>query len=338
MRVKRKLQALYASLLILSGGVLHAAPRPAHPIKAGAKSTVRGTILSRHGDLVMVREKKSGDSVVVTLFEDTKFERRNGRMEFFRHTNMDVTAMVPGLNIEAEGVGNAKGQLEASKIAFTPDVFAIEVAQERQILANEAAAQRAQSTANQGVSAAGAAQSSADRAQSSASAAALAAHRADSLANQADSDAIAAGQLGVVDAAAVQLVNQRVSDLDSYGTVAETTIYFGDGKAALDDAGKQRLDEIVASASTLDGYMIEIAGYASSAGARKLNQKLSEERAAAVAQYLREAKDVPMRRILAPAGYGATHLFASKADPQDGFLDRSVDVKVLVNKAFDPEQ
>jgi len=69
-----------------------------------------------------------------------------------------------------------------------------------------------------------------------------------------------------------------------------------------------------------------------------LNQKLSEERAAAVSQYLREAKDVPMRRILAPAGYGATHLFATSADPQDRRLDRSVDVKVLVNKAFAPAE
>ena len=62
------------------------------------------------------------------------------------------------------------------------------------------------------------------------------------------------------------------------------------------------------------------------------------ERAAAVAQYLRETKDVPMRRILAPAGYGATHLFASSADPQDRPLDRSVDVKVLVNKTLGPAQ
>ena len=137
-----------------------------------------------------------------------------------------------------------------------------------------------------------------------------------------------------MDAAAVQWINKRVSELDDYDTVAETTVYFGNGKAVLDDAGRQELDELAAAATSLDGYLIEIAGYASSPGARKSNQKLSEERAAAVAQYLREAKDVPTRRILAPAGYGATHLFASSADPKDRPLDRSVDVKVLVNKAW----
>ena len=66
-----------------------------------------------------------------------------------------------------------------------------------------------------------------------------------------------------------------------------------------------------------------------------MNQQLSEDRAAAVAQYLREAKNVPMRRILAPAGYGATHLFAANADPP---VDRRVDVKVLVNKALGPAE
>ena len=335
---KWKLQLLCASLIILLGSVLYAATPPARQIKAGDRTMVKGTILSRHGDLVMVREKKSGDSVLVELFEDTKIERKKGKIEFFRHINMDATAMVPGLTIEAEGVGNANGQLEAKKISFTPDVFAIEIAEEKQIIANQAAAQRAQSTANNGVAAASEAQSSANQAQSSANAAGLSADRAQDLANQAGAEAQSAADLGVMDAAAVQLINKRVSDLDDYQTVAETTIYFGNNKAVLDDAARQELDEIATAATSLDGYMIEIAGYASSPGARKLNQKLSEERAAAVAQYLREAKDVPMRRILAPAGYGATHLFASSADPEDRPLDRCVDVKVLVNKALGPAQ
>ncbi|HYY29331.1 MAG TPA: hypothetical protein VE860_15365, partial [Chthoniobacterales bacterium] len=57
-----------------------------------------------------------------------------------------------------------------------------------------------------------------------------------------------------------------------------------------------------------------------------------EDRAAAVAQYLREQKNIPLRRMLAPAGYGATHPEASNTDPQGRALDRRVVVKVLVNK------
>ena len=38
-----------------------------------------------------------------------------------------------------------------------------------------------------------------------------------------------------------------------------------------------------------------------------------------------------MRRILVPAGYGATHPAAENSDSQGRALNRRVDVKVLVN-------
>jgi len=320
-----KVQFVCASLIAFASGIVHA--EPSRQIPSGEKAKVTGTILSRHGDLVMVREKKSGERVLVNLFEDTKIERRKGQWEFFRHPRMDVTAMVPGLSIEAEGVGNSKGELDASRIAFKPDVFAIEIAAEQQITANREATERAQSTASRGLNTATAAESAAKQAQSTAD-------EAHDVANQASADAQTAADIGVLDATALQIINKRVSALDDYETVAETSIYFANDTDALDEAARKQLDQLADIATALDGYMIEIAGYASSPGSRKLNQKLSEERAAAVAQYLRETKDVPMRRILAPAGYGATHLFASSADPQDRGIDRRVDIKVLMNKAL----
>ncbi len=36
---------------------------------------------------------------------------------------MDITAMVPGLTIDVEGIGNANGQLDANKIVFGPNVL-----------------------------------------------------------------------------------------------------------------------------------------------------------------------------------------------------------------------
>jgi len=68
------------------------------------------------------------------------------------------------------------------------------------------------------------------------------------------------------------------------------------------------------------------------------NQKLSEERAAAVVQYLRNNGNVPMRRIVAPAGYGSTHPAAENTDPQGRALNRRVDVKVLLNKGTQEAQ
>ncbi|HME31283.1 MAG TPA: hypothetical protein VKG65_00885, partial [Terriglobales bacterium] len=57
-------------------------------------------------------------------------------------------------------------------------------------------------------------------------------------------------------------------------------------------------------------------------------------RAAAVTNYLRESKNIPMRRFLVPAGYGATHPAATNADAQGRMQNQRVDVKVLVNKGL----
>ena len=97
---------------------------------------------------------------------------------------------------------------------------------------------------------------------------------------------------------------------------------------------KADLDMVAAATKGVDGYLIEIAGYASKTGTKEENQKLSEERAANVAQYLLEKGNIPMRRIMAPAGYGATHPAASNSDPQGRELIRRVDVKVLLNQCM----
>lgn len=111
-----KLRVLCSAVCLSLLGSLAYSASPGKPqIKEDQKSKVTGTITGRSGDLVSVKEKKTGSVVVVSLNDDTRVERKKGKVEFFRHENMDVTAMVPGLTIEAEGVGNAKGQLVAKE-------------------------------------------------------------------------------------------------------------------------------------------------------------------------------------------------------------------------------
>src|ERR1700739_1152387 len=120
--------------LLLLGGRWNAG---AQQFELGKKAKVTGTIQSRNGDMVTIREKKTGDIAVIDLTDTTKIERKQDLR--LRHADMDVTAMVPGLTIDVEGLGNAKGQLDATKITFDPNVFAVEVAEEQQIQANQAA-------------------------------------------------------------------------------------------------------------------------------------------------------------------------------------------------------
>jgi outer membrane protein OmpA-like peptidoglycan-associated protein len=296
-------------------------------ISNGQSVKVSGLILSRDGDLIRVCEKKSGEVVVIRIDESTKVERTKSKFPFYRHVDMDVTALLPGLKIDTEGVGNSVGQLVAHKISFSPDEFAIEVAEEQQVEANKASTERAQASADQASKEASQAQESADQAQNSAD-------TAQNSADQASVTAQAAGALSLADAAAVAAVDQRISDLDDYTNEFEVDVFFPEGSTVLDETARRDLANLADIAKSLNGYMIEISGYAAHHKfSLAEDRKLSEERAAAVARYFLEIKGIPLRRILVPVGYGATHPVASNQSARGRYLNRHVDVKVLINKS-----
>jgi outer membrane protein OmpA-like peptidoglycan-associated protein len=305
---------------VLLGTLLCTAATDASDIPAGKKVKITGLILSRHGDTLRIKEKESAQFVVVNITDNTRIERKKGHLPFFRHTDMDVTAMLPGLTIEAEGRGDAKGRLEAEKISFSPDEFAVEVAEQQEVIAERKAVKETATQAQQGIAAAAQAQSSA--------------HQAMLAANRADAEAQTAGAVSVADAAGISMLNRRVSELDDYKNEFQVDVFFARDSAALDQKAKKDLDNLADIAKSLDGYMIEVAGYSSNTLGKEADQKLSEERAAVVAQYLREVKDVPMRRILVPVGYGATHPAVSNDSDHDRDLNRHVDIKVLVNQSL----
>jgi outer membrane protein OmpA-like peptidoglycan-associated protein len=306
--------------IVLLGTLLYAATTGESDIAVNEKVKITGLILARHGDMIRIKDKNSGHFVVVNITDNTRIERKRGHLQFFRHTDMDVTAMVPGLTIEVEGRGDAKGHLEAEKISFSPDEFVVEVAEQQEVMANRKAENEAVSKAQHGIAAAAQAQSSADQAMVSA--------------YRADAEAQAAGAVGVADATALAMLNKRVSELDDYKNEFEVDVFFARDSAALDAKGKKDLDNLAEIAKSLNGYLIEIAGYSSNTLSKEADQRLSEERAAVVAQYLRAGKDIPLRRILVPVAYGATHAVVSNKDAHDRELNRHVDIKILVNQSL----
>ncbi len=311
-----RLAFLSTVCLYLLAAAMPAAAAKAKPVTTGHKAKIKGTVISRDGDVVKVQDKKDGSTKIVNVTGTTKIERDG----FMSGSPMTVKALVPGLTIEAKGVTNAKGQLDAKKVKFHPDAFAITVAQQELIMDNKTAAGHAQTTADEGVTNAAAAQSSANKAQSTA--------------DQGVTAAQAAGAAAASNTIAVQAVNKRVSDLGDYTTVATAGVYFANGSYRLNDAGKAALDQLISANSNINGYRVEIAGYTSSPGGPKYNQKLSERRAAAVAQYLRENASVAMWRFVTPAGYGETHPAASNDNAKDRALNRRVEVRILVSKGL----
>jgi outer membrane protein OmpA-like peptidoglycan-associated protein len=312
--------ALSAVCAVLLGTLLCTAATDISDIPAGKKVKITGLILSRNGDTLRIKDKKSGQFIVVNITDKTKIERKQGHLPFFRNTDMDVTAMVPGLTIEAEGSGDAKGRLEAEEISFNPDEFAMEVAEPQEVTAERKAAKETATQAQQGTPAAAQAQSPADQAMPAA--------------NHADADAQTAGAVGVTDAASISMLNKRVSELPDYKNKFEVDVFFARDSAALDEKAKKDLNNLAEIAKSLNGYLIEIAGYSSNTLSKEEDQKVSEERAEVVAHYLRETKDIPLRRILMPVAYGSTHPAVSNKDAYDRELNRHVDIKVLVNQSL----
>ena len=128
-------------------------------------------------------------------------------------------------------------------------------------------------------------------------------------------------------------MNGKVSSLDDYTEKAKATVYFKLGSAKLSDDARKDLDDLVQKTKDLKGYMVEVAGFTDTTGSNDVNERLSEQRASAVVHYLQEA-DVPLRRILAPAGLGESHSVADNKTSEGRKMNRRVEVTVLINNTL----
>jgi outer membrane protein OmpA-like peptidoglycan-associated protein len=128
----------------------------------------------------------------------------------------------------------------------------------------------------------------------------------------------------------------RFGQLDDYYIYDEVTVYFGNGKVTLDPKYNGPLSALAEKAGTVNGYMIQVKGYASKSGSKALNQKLSEDRADSVANYLQQQCHVPLSRMLAPGAMGESRQVeaaAGKANDSEA-ENRRVVVRVLQNKGI----
>jgi outer membrane protein OmpA-like peptidoglycan-associated protein len=145
-------------------------------------------------------------------------------------------------------------------------------------------------------------------------------------------------------AANKQRIEQSESDIDAntkrftaladYDVKAQATAKFASGSSKLSKADMDQLKQLAETAKGLNGYIIEVTGFADSTGNAAMNTKLSEDRAKAVITYLMQQGGVPVRHIVAPGAigeYGSAAPNETKAGRAD---NRRVEVKVLVNKGI----
>ncbi len=142
----------------------------------------------------------------------------------------------------------------------------------------------------------------------------------------ANQQAIAANKAGEA------AMNNRMNNMGSYMTEATATVYFANGSSVIDTRGKTDLMALAEKAKGINGYNIQVAGYASATGNAALNDKLTDERAQNVIEFLEQKGNVPLYRMLAPAAMGTSHPAASNSTAEGQAENRRVVVTVLVNK------
>jgi outer membrane protein OmpA-like peptidoglycan-associated protein len=96
--------------------------------------------------------------------------------------------------------------------------------------------------------------------------------------------------VNISDSAAYQVLNRPVelAPLSVGSKIVVRNIFFASGKSELQPESKAELDKLVTLMTNFPKLILEIAGHTDAAGSDELNQKLSEQRAQTVANYLIE--------------------------------------------------
>jgi OmpA-OmpF porin, OOP family len=127
-------------------------------------------------------------------------------------------------------------------------------------------------------------------------------------------------------------VNARVTNLDKFEQKFLTTVNFPTDVYHLSAPQKSVLDDLVNRIGNLQGYVIEVRGYADDEGTSPYNLQLSAKRADAVVRYLIDEKGIPLRRIINPTGFGEANPVSSNQTPYGRAMNRRVSVRVMASK------
>ena len=270
-----------------------------------AQSTkVEGLIKARNGE-TMTLQAADGASVVVLLTDSTQVGQVQGVFKA-RRKEMSMAALIPGLAVKVEGTYNDQSQLVATSVSFKGND--LQDAKKINAGMHETQAQAQQNKAE------------------------LEKHNAElqkqNTALQQQQQQITANK-SAIDAAVA-----RFGQLDDYYILDEVTVYFANGKVNVEPSYRPQLVALAEKAKTVNGYVIEVKGFASSVGSVALNQKLSEDRANAVVNILIQEGHIPLTRMLAPGAMGESEQVGNETTTAEGQKEnRRVVVRVLQNKA-----
>jgi outer membrane protein OmpA-like peptidoglycan-associated protein len=280
------------------------------PVPQGQKFKAQGVVSIRNGDLFKVRDPGGAETSIV-LTAST-----NVTSHGMRKKDYPVTYIMRGLRLQAQGVGDADGNLVAEWVRF-----------DEQDLRSAQALEQTNELAEENLARIQAAEENARK-----------------LAGQiAENTALAEAAQARADAAMknAEMANNRINGLDDYDTIRTVPILFRVNSSVIDASAKKAIDEAAAwaiaerKAGNGNGWMYQVVGYADTSGKTAKNRALSERRAKAVIQYLVTTHGMDLRRLIQPFGYGEEGKSAGDNATAEGRAkNRRVEIIVLQNKGI----
>jgi OmpA-OmpF porin, OOP family len=305
------------------------APQPfiIHPVQVqqGIQLQLQGVVSLRSGDTFKVRDV-SGAETTVLLTPETDVTSHSRGLRGKK--DYPVTYIMRGLRLQAQGRGDAEGNLVADWVRFDEqDLRSAQALKQTDELAqdNEARISAAEEAYWQ-------AEEEARR---------MAGQIAENTALANNTRARAEGAQAQADAAfkAAALVNNRINGLDDYDTIGTTAVLFKVGSSVLTPEGREELDETAAWAKremakgNTNGWLVEVVGFADTLGNTAKNRRLSERRAKAVIQYLVGVHGLDLRRLVQPFGFGKSPVADNKTAVGRA-KNRRVEIRILQNKGI----
>jgi OOP family OmpA-OmpF porin len=288
-------------------------------IPQGEKRKVQGVVSIRSGDSFKVREPGGGETTVL-LTGATKVSSHNRGLKGKK--DYPLTYIMRGLRVQAQGTGDAEGNLVAEWVRFDEqDLRAAQALEQTDALAQEnlARAQEAAETAR--IMAGQIAENTA-------------------LANEANAKAEAAQKTADQAFKDAALANNRINGLDDYETIRTISVLFKVNSNIIDATARATIDEAAAWAKeektrgNANGWLVEVVGFADTTGKTAKNRSLSERRSKAVIQYLVGVHSLDLRRLVQPFGFGDSKPVASNKTAAGRAKNRRVEIRILQNKGI----
>lgn len=124
-------------------------------------------------------------------------------------------------------------------------------------------------------------------------------------------------------------MDQTVQSMNKFQMVKSEAVLFGFNSDKLTPDGKAQLDDLANQAKGMDRFVIEVQGFTDKSGSTAYNETLSEARAQAVARYLSNQYQIPIRSIsMLGSGYA---LPVADDKTRDGRkMNRRVEVRLWI--------